>query len=136
MPASPFYADTPLAFRGVSDSLALTHVEGSECCLIHADNPLTREKGVYLNPQVRVGYNPTAYSLVHPAQRWLSTWRIFWSLWENRVRRMFTSTFIKDWVIQRRVANWEAQAEENYEPGKFCLINEMQVLRGNGWAHV
>lgn len=136
MPTSPFYADPPLAFRGVPDSLALTHVEGSECCLIHADNPLTKEKGVFLNPQVRVAYNPTAYSLVHPAYRWLSMWQIFISLWENRVRRLFTSTILKDWVIQRRVANWEAQDGDNYEPGQFCLINEMQVLRGNGWAHV
>ncbi|KAJ5113810.1 hypothetical protein N7456_002344 [Penicillium angulare] len=136
MPTSPFYADLPLAFRGVSNSLALSHVEGSECCLIHADNPLTREKGVYLNPLVRVGYNPTAYSLVHPAYSWLSMWQMYQSLWENRMRRMFTSTFLKDWVIRRRVASWETQDGGNYEPGQFCLINEMQVLRENGWAHV
>ncbi|KAJ5557658.1 polysaccharide export protein (CAP59) [Penicillium frequentans] len=133
MPASPFYADPPLEFRGVSDSLALAHVEGSECCLIHADNPLTKEKGVYLNPQVRVGYNPTAYSPVHPANRWVPTWQIFLSLWENRIRRVVTSTSLKEWVIRRRVQNWEAQDEGNYEPGQFCLINEMQVLRDNGY---
>lgn len=27
-------------------------------------------------------------------------------------------------------------AGEGHEPGVFCLINEMQVLVGNGWAHV
>ncbi|KAJ5982434.1 hypothetical protein N7451_012534 [Penicillium sp. IBT 35674x] len=122
LPASLFYADPPLKFRGVSDSLALAHVEGSECCLIHADNPLTKEKGVYLNPQVRVGYNPTAYSLVHPANRWVLTWQIFLS-----------PTSLKEWVIRRRVQNWEAQDEgkELYEPGQFCLINEMQFIFGH-----
>ncbi|BAE60536.1 unnamed protein product [Aspergillus oryzae RIB40] len=50
MDAAPFYQHPPLKFRGISDSLAKSHLEGSECCLIHADNPLSREKGVWLNP--------------------------------------------------------------------------------------
>ncbi|KAJ6185974.1 hypothetical protein N7519_007275 [Penicillium mononematosum] len=50
MPASPFIASSPLRFRGIPDSLAEYHLEGSECCLIHTDNPLSVEKGVYLNP--------------------------------------------------------------------------------------
>src|SRR5438270_8111059 len=36
--ADPFYRDPPLSFRGIPDSLAIHHLEGSECCLIHADN--------------------------------------------------------------------------------------------------
>lgn len=136
MPAEPFYADPPLQFRGVPDSLAKSHVEGSECCLIHADNPLSKEKGVFLNPRVRVGYNGPAYAAVHPAQEWLSSWRILWSLWESRVRRVLTTPMFKEWTIHRRVSAWEGQDERNQEPGEFCLINEMQVLIANGWAHV
>ncbi|KAL9070523.1 MAG: hypothetical protein Q9161_004820 [Pseudevernia consocians] len=60
--AAPFYDPNRLKFRGVPDSLALHHVEGSECCLIHVDNPLTQSHGVWLNPNVRVGYSPEAYA--------------------------------------------------------------------------
>jgi hypothetical protein len=49
--AAPFYGGpgddghikAPLRFRGISDSLAKYHLEASECCLIHFDNPLTRK---------------------------------------------------------------------------------------------
>lgn len=54
MDASAFY-DQNLTFRGIPDDLASLHLEGSECCLIHADNPLSHSKGVFLNPNVRVG---------------------------------------------------------------------------------
>ena len=33
--SSPFNAASPLRFRGIADSLATHHLEGSECCLIH-----------------------------------------------------------------------------------------------------
>ncbi|KAF9888427.1 hypothetical protein FE257_008705 [Aspergillus nanangensis] len=136
MPAKPFMSNPPLEFRGVPDSLSAFHVEGSECCLIHADNPLSKERGVFVNPNVRVGYNGPAYAAVHPAQHWLSSWRIMWSIWESRVRRLFTSPILKEWLIHRRVGAWEGLNEQNVEPGEFCLINEMQVLITNGWAHV
>ena len=62
MDSKPFYESwRPLRFRGISDSLAELHLEGSECCLIHQDNPLTAKHGVWLNPNVRVGYNKEAY---------------------------------------------------------------------------
>jgi hypothetical protein len=34
------------------------------------------------------------------------------------------------------VKYWESSRKQNHEPGGFCLINEMQVLVENGWAHV
>jgi hypothetical protein len=137
MPAAPFISADPLHFRGVPDSLAKYHVEGSECCLIHADNPLSHKKPIFLNPNVRVGYNPKAYVAVHPAHGvLLSSWQILIALWENRVRRWFTSPWMKEWIVSRRVRNWSAERAGNHEPGTFCLINEMQVLVENGWAHV
>jgi hypothetical protein len=70
MDAAPFYVtENRLAFRGIPDSLSLHRLEGSECCLIHKDNPVTPTKGVFLNPNVRVGYNATASStrrMAHP----------------------------------------------------------------------
>jgi hypothetical protein len=86
--ASPFYGENPLRFRGIDvciclypsidpspttsytdlplkDTLAAHHLEGSECCLIHSDNPL-RAHGIFVNPSVRVSYNATTYSLVNP----------------------------------------------------------------------
>lgn len=57
MAAVPFYDSTsPFRFRGVPDTLAHHHIEGSECCIIHADNRLSQHQGVWINPNVRVGY--------------------------------------------------------------------------------
>lgn len=136
MSAVPFVSPNPLRFRAIPDSLALFHLEGSECCLIHADNPLSATKGVYLNPNVRVGYSGPAYNAVHPAHNWLSFWRILVALWENRLRCWTTTPIFKEWLVRSRVHRWKAQDKQNQEPGEFCLINEMQVLVENGWAHV
>ncbi|KAM4059793.1 cryptococcal mannosyltransferase 1 domain-containing protein [Hirsutella rhossiliensis] len=137
MPAEPFVSSTRLRFRGVPDSLALHHVEGSECCLIHADNPLSRTLGVYLNPRVRVGYNLPAYKATHRGGgAWVSAWDVFAGLWANRVRRWTARLTLERIVVRRRVERWERERAVNYEPGVFCLVNEMQVLADNGWAHV
>ncbi|OJI81175.1 hypothetical protein ABZX51_010635 [Aspergillus tubingensis] len=136
MPIEPFVSTPPLRFRAISDSLALSHLEGSECCLIHADNPLSKQDGVYLNPKVRVGYNPAAYEAVHPTGAWLSLQHVALALWENRLRRWFTTPFFKKLVVRKRIAGWHDDHIDEQEPGDFCLINEMQVLVSNGWAHV
>ena len=135
MPAEPFVSSTKLRFRGVPDSLAEHHLEGSECCLIHADNPLSRTLGVYVNPRVRVGYNGPAYEATHPRGAWVSPWQIFRGIWLNRLIR-WTRVKFEGVVVRSRVGHWENEREGNREPGEFCLINEMQVLAHNGWAHV
>ena len=138
MPATPFLPPTNLRFRGISDSLAQYHLEGSECCLIHADNPLSRTHGVYLNPRVRVAYSGEAYLATNPNEgSWLSSWEILTGLWENRLRRWFTTVYFKEWVVRWRVSTWEGkEGRGEKEHGINCLINEMQVLIENGWAHV
>lgn len=136
MPASAFTGANALRFRGVPDSLAERHLEGSECCLIHADNPASVEKGVYLNPNVRVGYGGPAYDTIHPKGPWLSSFRIVTGLWKNRFRRWLTTSSIKESVVLRRVKTWEQERAGRRERGTFCLINEMQILVDNGWAHV
>lgn len=136
MPAEPFVSQSPLRFRGVSDSLASFHLEGSECCLTHVDNPLRYKKQTYVNPQVLVGYSGDAYSAVHSQQSLSSSWQIAKALWENRIRRWTTSPGLKGWVIRNRVKRWKAMSKDHKEPGAICLVNEMQILAGNGWAHV
>jgi hypothetical protein len=54
-----------LRFRGISDTLAASDLEGSEYCLMHADNALSGRR-MYVNPQVRAGYSGEAYNAVHP----------------------------------------------------------------------
>ncbi|KAJ5958670.1 uncharacterized protein N7479_005820 [Penicillium vulpinum] len=136
MPASPFTASPPLRFRGIPDSLANYHLEGSECCLIHTDNPLSVEKGVYLNPLVRVGYSSAAYTAIHPMLNWLSSGRIIEGLWINRLRRFGITSWLKEEVVRRRVEKWRALSTGNEERGEVCIINEMQILHRYGWAHV
>lgn len=136
MPAEPFVAPYQLRFRGIPDSLAEFHLEASECCLIHIDNPFRNQKKTYVNPQVLVGYSGEAYDAVHPQTLLLSSWRIFKALWENRIRRWVTSPYFKEWRVRRRVREWSAMSKEHEEHGQICLINEMQVLAENGWAHV
>jgi hypothetical protein len=146
MDAAPFY-DTanPLRFRGIPDSLATHHLEGSECCIIHADNPLSAQKGVWLNPNVRVAYDGKAYEYVHSAG-WpspssffsskISGWQIWAWNWENRVRRWFTTDSFKRRTVSKRMKEWQTTKEGREGNGEFCLVNEMHVLADNGWAHV
>ena len=134
--AASFYDPTRLRFRGVPDSLALHHVEGSECCLIHVDNPLTQSHGVWLNPNVRVGYSPEAYATVKSASPWPSVGQSLMGIWSNRLRRWTTSNTLKTMRITSRLNAWLRGGADRSEPGKLCLINEMQVLIENGWAHV
>ena len=135
--ATPFYEPDGLAFRAIPDSLAALHLEGSECCLIHADNPLTSTHGVWLNPHVRVGYSPEAYAAVHQARLWppalVSTVA---GIWANRLYRWISLPHLKSATVARRLRTWKADDAERSEVGVQCLINEMQVLVANGWAHV
>ena len=134
--AAPFSEPEGLKFRAISDSLAAYHLEGSECCLIHADNPLTSAHGVWLNPRVRVGYSPEAYDAVHQSHPWPSTMLVIAGIWRNRFWRWSTSTTLKAAKVNRRLRQWKAVDADRSESATQCLINEMQVLIAIGWAHV
>jgi hypothetical protein len=138
MDADPFYNETPpLRFRGITDSLASSHLEASECCLIHADNHLSNSKGVWLNPKIRVGYSGPAYDGVHDPDSWLTSFDILRGLWENRLRRWITTPWFKRRLVMSRLRSWTRRERGHpTEGGVHCLINEMQVLIWNGWAHV
>jgi len=136
MPTSAFAGIKGLTFRGVDDTLAEAHLEGSECCLIHADNPASRTRGVFLNPNVRVGYNREAYEKVHAPGSWLSLPQIYTGLWKNRLARRFTTPWFKENLVSTRVRKWRQEGDNREEPGWFCLINEMQIIVRNGWKHL
>lgn len=136
MAAEPFVQEpNPLRFRAIPDSLADAHLEGSECCLIHADNPLSARKGVFLNPMVRVAYSGAAYDTIHTKYAVMSAWEIYAALWKSRVLGWSTTSFFKSWVVKKRVWKWESETAGR-ERGGFCLINEMQVIYERGWKHV
>ena len=141
--SDPFYKDPPLRFRGIPDSLARHHLEGSECCLIHADNELSATRGVWLNPNVRVSYNPEANIIVNPENGiWPSKTDRIKGIWSNRLARWsgFARRYVERYVVERRISSWLAEMQKEgtkqSEKGTHCMINEMQVLVENGWAHV
>jgi hypothetical protein len=141
MPITPFLPNTttttttPLRFRAISDTLARNHLEASECCLIHADNPLSVSKGVFLNPNVKSGYDGSSYDAVHSPDAILSPLQIYSAVWKNRLLRWFTTTIFKEHLVTTRVGKWISETK-GWERGSFCLINEMQILRKNGWMHM
>ncbi|KAH8675458.1 polysaccharide export protein [Xylariales sp. PMI_506] len=139
--AEPFYQEQPLRFRGIDDSLADLHLEGSECCLIHADNYLTEEKGVWLNPNVRVGYSAKAYRKIRH-DHFPNAFYIVVGAWVNRIMswRVMLQTSLERRVVRSRLEQWAAETPAGgpprYEPGEACLINEMQIMWSNGWKHL
>lgn len=154
MDPTPFYSHNSsltgnhgLKFRGVPDDLAAYHLEASECCLIHTDNPLSYSKGVFLNPLVRVGYNEPAYKAVaaHLHPNWPdSKWERVRNMWSLRFRKIFgiPRRMTESWVVKSRLKKWRSEqavgeeGEDIGSAGEICLINEMQVLAENGWKHV
>lgn len=107
----------PLRFRGIPDSLADLHLEASECCLIHADNPLSRlgggggGGGVWLNPNVRVAYSARAYDAVrgrHGAPFPAGVWATVAGAWANRWLgwRAPLQQRLEAGTVLRRVRRW------------------------------
>lgn len=135
MPTAPFI-ENRLRFRAIADTLAAYHVEGSEWCLLHADNPLHDTEKVFINPRVRVGYSGKFYNWSHPRGAWLSLYQITTGIWFNRLERTFTSAWASHHAVRARVRSWLRMSEGNEERAPYCLVDEMQVLRRNGWAHV
>ena len=162
MDAAPFYADQnaargdmhqPVRYRGTPDTLGAKSVEGSECCLVHADllGSGQADQGIWVNPAVRVGYSRAAYDAVHDTSvsaTWMSANEYIMSIYHNRVQRLLTlngaSPFSAEWAerraVQSRLEAWREEGrllgEERVEPGEYCLVHEMHTLIWNGWAHV
>ena len=140
--AAPFYNDPPVQFRGIEDSLAIKHLEGSGCCLIHSDNSLSEEKGVWLNPNVRAAYNADAKEGVMGRNgMWLSKRERVFGIWKNRLARWMGLPWrVKERrLVEKRIREWEeagGEYELRKEDGTNCVGNEMQILVGDGWLHL
>ena len=53
--------------------------------------------------------------------------------------RWGSTEWFKRRMVRERVERWQKRGMGNkarWGPGKGCLVNEMQVLVENGWAHV
>lgn len=141
--ADNFYRPNRTVFRGIPDSLAAYHLEGSECCLINTD--IARGlwwRGVWVNPNVRVSYNAMSDRIVRTASgvwpgrfmRVIGIWKIRWASLAGGPRRALAKQ-----AVRLRVKKWEMQApkgEKRIEFGESCIVDEMQVLVYNGWKHV
>lgn len=146
-----------LPFRGVPDSLASHHLEGSECCLIHTDyntiNP--NHSGLYVNPSVRVAYSIDAYANVHANtssaasvdgvhQQFLSATQYLFATYLHRLNRIRTPTYEKQSRgVHAKVQKWlkeegtlAKREKELGAAGEMCIIDEMHLLMKNGWYHV
>ena len=104
--------------------------------MIHADNHLSAEKGVWVNPLVRVGYNGTAYDVVNSGT-WPSSIEIIAGLWRNRFIRWFHASdlYRERRAVAKKAQEWKDLKHGREEKGAFCLIDEMQILLWNGWGH-
>ncbi|KAE9369675.1 glycosyltransferase family 69 protein [Stipitochalara longipes BDJ] len=143
--AAPFYANPPLEFRGIDDKLAEKHVEGSECCLIHADikrmargEDPRKYKGVWINPNVRVGYNVDSFKGVNMAGGWPTRYGKIDGVWANRWHWAtgWYWRWRERWIVEGAVRTWEREGKERKEEGAYCLEDSMQVLVENGWVHI
>ncbi|KAH6896398.1 cryptococcal mannosyltransferase 1-domain-containing protein [Coprinopsis sp. MPI-PUGE-AT-0042] len=133
--AKPFLSlDKPLRFRAINDTLAQRHVEASECCLIHADNPESQRRGVWVNPQVRVAYNEDVYLRMRSwptfKDKFLGSWL---NLWND-----FSGMPWSKPEITSAITEWlgEDPTRRDSEPGLFCLEDEMQILTAKSWQIV
>ncbi|KAJ9644233.1 uncharacterized protein PV06_05216 [Exophiala oligosperma] len=143
MDAAPFYEG--LRFRALSDSLASKHLEASECCLIHTDMTTRHlgERGVYVNPAVRVGYTIRAYNMTHdgPERTFVSATQYVKGVWANRALRNLlpaATQMMKE--VDRKLQRWKKEGENSLEKreesGELCIIDETHILISNGWKHV
>jgi hypothetical protein len=145
-PMSPTSLGLP--FRGIPDSLASKHLEGSECCLIHADLASTtpHHSGIYLNPAVRAAYTIEAYNTTHfgpDESTFLSPTQFTLATWRHRLATYLAPTVEKQLsIIHARVEQWLEDPATLHErrselgDGEMCLIDEMHLLIWNGWKHV
>ena len=136
--AAPFYAEPPLRFRAIHDTLAEKHVEASERCLLHADNVLRASggKGVWMNPRVRVGHDASTYESIGRAH-FPGWFVVVIGTWMNRVQRWATLSVLSpsQREVQNLVQEWLSEESwgndlqgKRQEPGNMCLMDDAQIV--------
>ncbi|KAF7562191.1 hypothetical protein G7046_g1953 [Stylonectria norvegica] len=132
--ATPFYSEPALRFRTIDDRLAARGLSASEACLIHADNYLSGDRGVWVNPNVRVAHNAREYRAAKGTPFPSGTAAVV-AAWANRAAR-WTGTLRLAWEKERamsRLRKWTAEVPKGdlvrYEPGEFCLVDETEIVQ-------
>lgn len=130
--AEPFQSTSnPLRFRSIPDSLAKFHVEASECCLVHYDNPISLTAGVWINPTVRVGYSSQAYAAV-TGREWPTTSELRWGKWKSK-RTWWIRDPIPSLKASFRIWLWRRKYPNISEPGFACVQDLAMVITTDGW---
>lgn len=138
--AAPFQqGEGSLSFRTIPDSLAQYHVEASECCVVHYDNPLSLSKGVFINPGVRVAYSAEAYRAVASSPtktkgNWPTGYELQWGNWRGKWIRWWARDWAAAIKVWSRVMRWRRDYPGVEEPALNCVSDLAMVLTGNGWA--
>ncbi|KAF2222837.1 cryptococcal mannosyltransferase 1-domain-containing protein, partial [Elsinoe ampelina] len=135
----PSDAHPGLRFRAIPDSLSALHLEASESCLIHTDNPLSPTRGVFLNPRVRVAYSAEVYAAMHTGRHGGARVPLRTRVrgaWDLRLARWMGGGGRRERRLRGEGSEGREGGEDVEGKGRVCLIDEQQVLRWNGWAHV
>ena len=148
LPAAP----SPVKFRGETEPF----IESSECCLVHADignkfaksiNPAfdgEKDKGVYMNPYVRVAYKPVGFSWIPFVTRyehffipiqWLFS-NIAYPAWNpRRLDKAGEEVKRKVWRYDDETDGETKRGKGSYreevvtaKPGGFCAENRLFVM--------
>jgi hypothetical protein len=156
-PLQPAPITAPIRFRAEMD----TFYDSCECCLLMADN-LKLSKGttavkddssIYMNPYIRVAYDPGVLSWLHFSRRFERLYSIIqWFVnaialmptW-NPHRTVVEGEIFKEevWISANSTTSnhWEIQ-ERAGRNGMYCGVREMQVLKldddrakGRNWEH-
>lgn len=141
----------PLRFRYEEDPFW----DASECCLIHADltylshgNDFLSDSGIFMNPFVRVAYDPSTlswlpytrrverlYSLIHTILN-----RMVGIPYRNprRLEKPGDDVEEKVWVPDEKAGGSDGKSRGSYQklnrvagPGRFCGVRRLMVLNEN-----
>ena len=113
--------------------LSQYHVEASECCIKHYNNPLFSCHGVWINFAVRVVYSAAAYNAVSGSENRPTKAELRWGVWWSRWFWCFRDpeSLLK---TRYRTRQWRKHNLEIEEPGVACVSDLAMVLTENRWA--
>lgn len=142
---------SPLRFRYEADPFW----DASECCLIHADltylhqgnNNVTRDSGIFMNPYVRVAYDPSTLWWLPYTRRTERLYSLIHNILNHmvgmpepnprRLERAGDEVVEKVWKYDK-VSKSTSRPQGSYqetkrtaEPGRFCGTRKLMVLIEN-----
>ncbi|KAF8864502.1 hypothetical protein BDZ45DRAFT_701674 [Acephala macrosclerotiorum] len=87
------------------------------------------------NGIVAIQENHSTTSCYYDFEKWTGIWNNRWARWTGFPRRI-----TEQYIVDKRIERWRNETQQrgkNHDHIRAqCIINEMQVLVQNGWAHV